>query len=213
MRYYSSDVMKTASVDVQLGWATYVRAADEAAAAATPKKEEQLGEWYLRTAELYAETAGDAAAQQVVEQVRGALLNSADREQCYLIRARAYLQLANFDNAKRDLGAVLRTDPEHTAAKTLHRKVKKYTKSISDAEELEKARQWVVEHGSRTSAHTHQFSLLHHLLRYRRGSGWRPPKSTRRPRSSSRRRSRCGRCNCASACASVGRGYESPKRR
>ena len=60
---------------------------------------------YLRTAELYAETAGDAAAQQVVEQVRGALLNSADREQCYLIRARAYLQLANFDNAKRDLGA------------------------------------------------------------------------------------------------------------
>ena len=60
---------------------------------------------YLRTAELYAETAGDAAAQQVVEQVRGALLNSADREQCYLLRARAYLQLANFDNAKRDLGA------------------------------------------------------------------------------------------------------------
>ena len=105
VRYYSLDVMKTASVDVQLGWATYVRAADEAAAAATPKKEEQLGEWYLRTAELYAETAGDAAAQQVVEQVRGALLNSADREQCYLIRARAYLQLANFDNAKRDLGA------------------------------------------------------------------------------------------------------------
>ena len=49
MRYYSLDVMKTASVDVQLGWATYVRAADEAAAAATPKKEEQLGEWYLRT--------------------------------------------------------------------------------------------------------------------------------------------------------------------
>ena len=45
VRYYSSDVMKTASVDVQLGWATYVRAADEAAAAATPKKEEQLGEW------------------------------------------------------------------------------------------------------------------------------------------------------------------------
>ena len=38
---------------------------------------------------------------------------------------------------------MLRTDPEHTAAKTLHRKVKKYTKSISDAEELEKARQWV----------------------------------------------------------------------
>ena len=105
VRYYSADVMKTASVDVQLGWATYVRAADEAAAAATPKKEEQLGEWYLRTAELYAETAGDAAAQQVVEQVRGALLNSADREQCYLLRARAYLQLANFDNAKRDLGA------------------------------------------------------------------------------------------------------------
>ena len=42
MRYYSSDVMNTASVDVQLGWATYVRAADEAAAASTPNKEEHL---------------------------------------------------------------------------------------------------------------------------------------------------------------------------
>ena len=80
--------------------------------------------------------------QAVVEQLRAALLSGADRDACYVLRAHAYLGLGNVDNCKRDVGAVLRSDPEHGAAKALHRKLKKFGKGLGEAEQLEQARQW-----------------------------------------------------------------------
>jgi hypothetical protein len=58
---------------------------------------------------------------QVIDQVRYALLSGADREVAYMLRAPVYLQLENIDNCKRDLSAILRSNPDHAAAKTLHR--------------------------------------------------------------------------------------------
>ena len=102
---------------------------------------QQVARYYLRTAELYS-YQGAAAAHLVVEQVGAALLSGADREACYLLRANAYLQQENADKCKRDLAAILRNDPEHSAAKKLHRQVKRFMKAVDDGAELEKTRQW-----------------------------------------------------------------------
>ena len=80
--------------------------------------------YYLRAAELIS-YQGSGKAQEVVDAVRAALLSGADRDQCYMLRASAYLQLENVDNSKRDLSAILRSDPEHKRAKALHRQLKK----------------------------------------------------------------------------------------
>jgi len=100
----------------------------------------QLARYYLSTAELLA-AAGDKP-QMLIEQVRAALLSGANKDACYLLRAHAYLQLGNIDNCKRDLGAILRSDPDHSAAKGLHRKVKSFNRALSDGAELEGKREW-----------------------------------------------------------------------
>ena len=66
----------------------------------------------------------------MLDQVRAALLSGADRDACYMLRAAAYLQLENVDNAKRDLSAILRSDPEHARAKGLHRQLKKFGRAL-----------------------------------------------------------------------------------
>jgi DnaJ family protein C protein 3 len=78
----------------------------------------------------------------VVDTVRAALLSGADRDACYLIRAQAYLHLDNVDNSKRDLTAILRSDPDHKSAKLLHRQLKKYQKALDEALKLQGTRQW-----------------------------------------------------------------------
>ena len=59
-----------------------------------------------------------------------------------MLRAHAYLQLGNVDNSKRDLSAILRSDPEHTQAKALHRQLKRFQKALDDAAKHEAARDW-----------------------------------------------------------------------
>jgi len=103
------------------------------------RREAMVAAYYVATAEEFAEASKH---QAVVEQLRAALLSGADRDACYVLRAHAYLGLGNVDNCKRDVGAVLRSDPEHGAAKALHRKLKKFGKGLGEAEQLEQARQW-----------------------------------------------------------------------
>jgi len=104
------------------------------------RHEQQLARYYMTTAELFASQPGKG--KEVIEQVRAALLSGADKEQAYLVRASAYLQLGNIDMCKRDLAAVLRSDPEHTDAKAFHRKLKKFAKLVSDGVELENVKSW-----------------------------------------------------------------------
>ena len=101
----------------------------------------QVSAYYLRAAELLS-YAGGSRAQDVVDQVRAALLSGADRDACYMLRASAYLQLDNIDNAKRDLSAILRSDPEHVRAKALHRQLKKFAKAIDEGDRLRTERKW-----------------------------------------------------------------------
>lgn len=113
--------------------------------------ESQVAGYYLRTAELFAEK-GAGSAQLVIDQIRYALLSGADREVAYMLRAPIYLQLENIDNCKRDLSAILRSNPDHTAAKTLHRRVKKFTKAENDGAKLEQTRQWADADAKYTTA-------------------------------------------------------------
>ena len=73
-----------------------------------------------------------------------------------MIRAPVYLQLENIDNCKRDLSAILRSNPEHTQAKALHRKVKKFTKAVDDGASQEQSRVW--------SAALEKYTLAHELF-------------------------------------------------
>ena len=57
-----------------------------------------------------------------------------------MLRASAYLHVGNMDNAKRDLGAILQKDPDHEAARKLHRKIKNYQKALDQGKEFETAR-------------------------------------------------------------------------
>ena len=104
-------------------------------------RDAQLAAYYVRTAELYGEK-GAKHAQDVINQVRAALLSGASREGCYMLRAPAYLQLQNVDNAKRDLSAILKNDPDHDAARKLHRKVKDFAKAVDAGVGFEGSRQW-----------------------------------------------------------------------
>jgi hypothetical protein len=106
------------------------------AAAGASGRDEQLARYYLRTTELMSDP------QQIIEGARYALLSGAEREAAYMLRAPAYLRLGNLENCKRDLSAILRSDPEHAAAKALHRKLKKFNKAVNDADELAQARSW-----------------------------------------------------------------------
>ena len=117
---------------------------NRAAAAATSGEAyqaAQIAAYYLRAAEVLS-SEGRPKAQEVIDQVRAALLSGADRDTCYLLRAHAYLLLDNVDGAKRDLGAILRSDPEHKAAKSLHRSLKKYSKALDEGSSLQQSRQW-----------------------------------------------------------------------
>ena len=62
----------------------------------------------------------------------------------YMLRAHAYLLNENLDGSKRDLSAILRSDPEHKSAKSLHRQLKKYGKALDDAERLRGSRSWAM---------------------------------------------------------------------
>jgi len=110
------------------------------ASAASSVHSTQVARYYLRAAEL-ASYKGSAAAQEVIDQVRAALLSGANREECYMLRALAYLHQQNVDKCKGDLSAILRNDPEHAAAAKLHRKVKKYQRALDDGVKLEQGRQ------------------------------------------------------------------------
>ena len=74
--------------------------------------------------------------------MRAALLSGADRDDCYMLRAHAYLLNENLDGSKRDLSAILRSDPEHKSAKALHRQLKKFGKALDEAERLRTSRSW-----------------------------------------------------------------------
>ena len=100
-----------------------------------------MAAYYLRAAELYSYD-GRPRAQDVIDMVRAALLSGADRDSCYMLRAHAYLLNENLDGSKRDLSAILRSDPEHKSAKSLHRQLKKYGKALDDAERLRGSRSW-----------------------------------------------------------------------
>ena len=114
---------------------------------------QQVAAYYLRVAEIYS-YSGSSKAQEVVDQVRAALLSGADRDSCYMLRAAAYLQLENVDNAKRDLSAILRSDPEHRSAKAMHRQLKKYAKALDQAEAFKAGRQWAEAVERYTAAQT-----------------------------------------------------------
>ena len=101
----------------------------------------QVAAYYLRAAEIFS-YEGRAKAQDVIDQVRAALLSGADRDVCYLLRAHAYLLLENIDGSKRDLSAILRSDPEHKSAKSLHRQLKKFAKAVDEGTRLQGTRQW-----------------------------------------------------------------------
>jgi len=101
----------------------------------------QVAAYYLRAAELLAE-GGSQHAQDVIDQVRAALLSGADKDACYLLRARAYIHQENLASAKRDVGAILRSDPDHTKAKALHRKLKKFQKALDEGSRLLSSREW-----------------------------------------------------------------------
>jgi len=98
-----------------------------------------IADYYVTTAELLA---ASSKHQAVIEQLRAALLSGADRDMCYVMRAHAYLALGNVDSCKRDLSAILRSDPEHGEAKKLHRKLKKFSKALEEGANLEQTRQW-----------------------------------------------------------------------
>ncbi|KAL1514571.1 hypothetical protein AB1Y20_003665 [Prymnesium parvum] len=112
--------------------------------------EKQVAKYYLRAAELLAEKR---QPQLVIDQIRYALLSGADREASYMVRATAYLMQGNVDNCKRDLSAILRSDPDHSEAKALHRKIKKFTKAVEEGSELERARSWAAALAKYSSAH------------------------------------------------------------
>ncbi|KAL1519210.1 hypothetical protein AB1Y20_003507 [Prymnesium parvum] len=112
--------------------------------------EKQVAKYYLRAAELLAEKR---QPQLVIDQIRYALLSGADREASYMVRATAYLMQGNVDNCKRDLSAILRSDPDHSEAKALHRKIKKFTKAVEEGSELERARSWSAALAKYSSAH------------------------------------------------------------
>ena len=137
-----------------LHWVSFVRLGDSGSSAGTGQCDggdcatstqkwhaSETARYYLRVAELAA-AKGPASSQEVIDQVRAALLSGASREECYLLRAKAYLQQENLEKCKADLGAILRNEPEHTAAKALHRQVKKYQRAIDEAKTLEAGRQY-----------------------------------------------------------------------
>jgi hypothetical protein len=107
--------------------------------AAPQRRAEMLARYYVTTAELLAAAS---KPQGVIEQLRAALLSGADRDTCYVMRAHAYLSLGNVDSCKRDLSAILRSDPEHSEAKKLHRKLKKFSKGLEEGAALEETKQW-----------------------------------------------------------------------
>ena len=98
-----------------------------------------LANYYIASAELLAT---DKKHQAVVEQVQVALLSGAEPNSCYVLRAHAYIALGKIGHCKRDLSAILHSDPEHAGAKALHRKLKKFDKAIVDGASLQKAQQW-----------------------------------------------------------------------
>jgi len=137
-----------------LHWVSFVRLGDSGSSAGTGQCDggdcatstqkwhaSETARYYLRVAELAA-AKGPASSQEVIDQVRAALLSGASREACYMLRAKAYLQQENLDKCKGDLGAILRHEPEHPAAKALHRQVKKYQRAIDEAKTLEAGRQY-----------------------------------------------------------------------
>ena len=83
--------------------------------------------------------------------MRAALLSGADRDDCYMLRAHAYLLNENLDGSKRDLSAILRSDPEHKSAKALHRQLKKFGKALDEAERLRTSRSWAELRGDLAS--------------------------------------------------------------
>lgn len=115
--------------------------ATSGATSGEPYASAQMAAYYLRAAELYSYD-GRPRAQDVIDMVRAALLSGADRDSCYMLRAHAYLLNENLDGSKRDLSAILRSDPEHKSAKSLHRQLKKYGKALDDAERLRGSRSW-----------------------------------------------------------------------
>lgn len=150
------------SVDADVGWVTYRKDGGAASFSATPpadggatdesasqRRAEMLARYYIATAELFAAASKH---QSVVEQLRAALLSGADRDTCYVMRAHAYLALGNVDSCKRDLSAILRSDPEHAEAKKLHRKLKRFSKAVDEGAALEAARQWAAAAAKYTEA-------------------------------------------------------------
>jgi DnaJ family protein C protein 3 len=150
------------SVDADVGWVTYRKEGAAASSSGTShadggatnesasqRRAEMLARYYIATAELMA--AG-SKHQAVVEQLRAALLSGADRDTCYVMRAHAYLALGNVDSCKRDLGAILRSDPEHAEAKALHRKLKRFSKALEEGAALEGTRQWAAAAARYTAA-------------------------------------------------------------
>lgn len=151
VHFHADATSVQAGEEFGLSWASFLKSksgahssgscgeGDEACASAQREErssylKQQQAAYYLETAEILS--AWPQKAQAVVEQVRAALLNGASREASYLARASAYLQLGNIDNCKRDLSAILRSDPEHAAAKALHRKVKQFAKRLDDAAQV-----------------------------------------------------------------------------
>ena len=63
----------------------------------------QVAAYYLRTAELLAD-GGKMRAQEVVDQVRAALLSGADRDSCYMLRASAYMQVGPLEPDRNQIG-------------------------------------------------------------------------------------------------------------
>jgi len=143
------------SITSDLASATYIKGGAEECKGSECGENAQLATYYMETAELLAEDG--TKPQALIEQVRAALLSGAAKEACYTMRAQAYLQLGNVDNSKRDLSAVLRTDPEHAEARALHRKIKKFSKLLDEASALEQSKQWAAA-GSKYSAATEAFS-------------------------------------------------------
>ena len=69
----------------------------------------QVAAYYLRTAELLAD-GGKMRAQEVVDQVRAALLSGADRDSCYMLRASAYMQVGPLEPDRNQIGT--RSEPD-----------------------------------------------------------------------------------------------------
>ena len=145
-----------ASINETLGWVSFLKGSsgqcgEEDSCGGAPWAEQQVAEFYLRSAELFGER-GAAGARRAIEHVGYALSSGAAPERAHMLRASAHLVLDKIPECKDDVTAVLATTPEHKAAVAFRRRVEQYSAATTAAAQSAKSKQWAAALEHYTSA-------------------------------------------------------------